>query len=758
MAAASKPAPASTVNRVRTPDQLTWAWLIDFLRRELAPYPGRASTVARITIAASLVMLIIMTFHIPGGALGGYYTLIVTRENLRSTLQQAIQNTLAFAAGTVYTLFGMLLFVDSPVTHFFWVIGSFYLIFFVMGTVRNYGMAAGFSFLIATAIPLWDRAGGVEAKIDGTLYTLLSVVIGLGSALLVEGVYRSFHPRDSVVTGLCERLHTVAETLRTYARGERLGPRANSKLLQYAMIGPASLRRSVIRAGQTAQTRAQIATLVSLTGRLVDLAANLEQTLIQPDGNRSPGSVQVSPDDASRLLALADAIGAEALSIGRLNEVEDARYLRTQPWQGPETLALNVPLLPILERTVTMLRSIFSPPAAEFIHLQQDRALLALLDKPNDSSLFLPDAFTNRDHLKFALRGCLAASLCYVIYNGIDWPGINTAVATCIITALGTIGSSRQKQVLRISGAIAGGFLISLPAQIYLLPLIDSITAFTLYFAAITAVAAWFATSSPRLSYFGLQIALAFYLINLQEFTVQTSLSVARDRVFGVLLGLIAMWVVFDQLWAPRAAVRMQTLLVRNLGYLAQSARLVGEFEGGSTTDQRTAMTDLRALRETINTTFSQMNEQADAVQFETGRRRGRNLRERERMQIMQPAMRTIFLLELALVQYRPGVAQHERRVSLVHFQEASARLLEAISERAGSEAQESVPATLLEDIRTALAQVEDQEEQRSPAVTLCQEIAKALEALWRAQGSAPADDPLPLGSAVISPYVPRGT
>jgi len=44
-------------------------------------------------------------------------------------------------------------------------------------------------------------------------------------------------------------------------------------------------------------------------------------------------------------------------------------------------------------------------------------------------------------------------------------------------------------------------------------------------------------TSSPRLSYFGLQAALAFYLINLQDFAAQTSLSIARDRVVGILLG-----------------------------------------------------------------------------------------------------------------------------------------------------------------------------------------------------------------------------
>ena len=393
-----------------------------------------------------------------------------------------------------------------------------------------------------------------------------------------------------------------------------------------------------------------------------------------------------------------------------------------------------MPLLPLLERTVAMLRSIFSAPTAK---RSRDHALLALLDKPAPAGLFVPDAFTNRDHLVFALRGCLAASLCYLIYNAIDWPGINTAVATCIITALGTIGSSRQKQVLRIGGAIAGGFLISLPAQVYLLPLMDSITAFTLYFAAVTALAAWIATSSPRLSYFGLQIALAFYLINLQEFTVQISLAVARDRVVGVLLGLVVMWIVFDQLWAPQAGARMESLLAANLQSLGKLAQLVWLVEAEEEHAQHAAMLELRSLRERINNGFSQMNEQADAVQFETGPRRARNLRERERMQTMQPAMRTIFLLELALVQYRPSVAELARGTSLEGFQEASAGLLAATAERARTG--RPLPRSLLRDVESALQQIEQEEPQGGPAVTLCREIAKALESLWRAQESVPA-------------------
>jgi multidrug resistance protein MdtO len=61
-------------------------------------------------------------------------------------------------------------------------------------------------------------------------------------------------------------------------------------------------------------------------------------------------------------------------------------------------------------------------------------------------------------------------------------------------------------------------------AQIFILPYLDSIAGFTLLFLAVTIPAAWIATSSPRLSYFGVQIAVAFYLINLSEFKAQTSL------------------------------------------------------------------------------------------------------------------------------------------------------------------------------------------------------------------------------------------
>jgi hypothetical protein len=41
----------------------------EFVRWEIAPYPGRFGTVARMVIAAVLVMLLVMTFRIPNATL-----------------------------------------------------------------------------------------------------------------------------------------------------------------------------------------------------------------------------------------------------------------------------------------------------------------------------------------------------------------------------------------------------------------------------------------------------------------------------------------------------------------------------------------------------------------------------------------------------------------------------------------------------------------------------------------------------------------
>src|SRR5262249_36304429 len=70
--------------------------------------------------------------------------------------------------------------------------------------------------------------------------------------------------------------------------------------------------------------------------------------------------------------------------------------------------------------------------------------------------LFVPDAFTNPDYVRYALKGALAVMICYTLQSAVDWPGIRTCLVTCLIVGLGTEGATVQKGTLRLSGALVG--------------------------------------------------------------------------------------------------------------------------------------------------------------------------------------------------------------------------------------------------------------------------------------------------------------
>jgi multidrug resistance protein MdtO len=193
-------------------------------------------------------------------------------------------------------------------------------------------------------------------------------------------------------------------------------------------------------------------------------------------------------------------------------------------------------------------------------------------------------------------------------------------------------------------------------------------------------VGAWLATSGPRFSYFGVQFFVAFYLINLQEFKIQTSLAVARDRVAGIMLGLLMMWLVYDQLWGAPAAIEMKRTFISNLRSLAQLARepLPGEKE--------LAIERSYSLRETINTNFDKVRTLADAVLFEFSSSRQQDLALRSQIRQLQPQLRTLFVTRIALLKYRlqlPGFELPEAvRVAQREFDDELAKMLEDMASR----------------------------------------------------------------------------
>jgi len=632
------------------------AWLWQWLTDELAPYPGRALLVARMVTAATLVVIICETFRIPYAWQAAIYALLVSRENPRATLKSAATILLVTALGAAYLIVSMRFVLNSPPLHFLWVIGTLFVAFYAISTLTSYLAAVAFVNTVSVGIPLWDRHVPAETNVEDTLWLCLATLIAVAVTAGVELTFARWRPVNELLVLITERLSAVENVLTGYAEGHSADPAAEQKIIRLEMVGTSILRRILRRSNQSTRDSTTIGGLAVLVGRLVDLAASLTPIRFEHFANHQSRFQKV------------------AASVARIrHDLSNGQVPGPVDFDGDEQAQDAVPLLGEMEQTVALIPKVFA----------NSRSIHQLPSPPDDlpePTLLSPDAFVNSDHLRFALKGCLAASCCYVIYNALAWPGISTAVTTCLLTALSTIGSSRQKQILRLAGAIVGGFAIGMGSQVFILPYIDSISGFLILFVVVTALSSWVLTSSPRLSYFGVQVALAFYLVNLQEFRIQTSLSVERDRVVGILVGLFMMWLVFDRLWGTSAVIEMKSSFVSTFRLMAQFAR------EPLSTDLKIAIGQTLALRETIDANLDKTRALADSVLFEFGPSRQRDLGLRSQIRRWQPQLRALFLMRIASLKYRlqlPGFELPDSvRLRQQAYDEASARMLEELADR----------------------------------------------------------------------------
>jgi multidrug resistance protein MdtO len=628
-------------------------WLPAFFKSELAPYPGRVGSVIRTVVSVVIALIIVSTFRIPYGAIGVFTVFIITGDTPAAAMKTAFISILATGVGVGIALLGVVLTIDNPPVRFLWIAGEFFVLFW-LARVMVQPIAAilmGTSVYISSNI--WELPYPAPAHVNDTLWFWLATSIGCIVPALVQAAFTRQNAVDLAIVAISRRLK-LAESLFRAAITDPHGAAyraAQEEVNSLAIVGTGRVRRLLrFPGGAPANLRqyfSELNAVNAFSGRLVDIAANL-------DADKR----EISRNDAERLSALADELAS-------LDSDMKARRRPPMPPLSHQDQPSGIPVLPELERTVVSIARVLNSGETE----RPD--IISVLDEEPQSRIFLSDAFTNIDYLKFALSGCLATMICYTIYNALDWQGISTSVITCLLTALSTLGASKQRQFLRITGAAAGG-LIAIFALVFLFPVLQSITTVTLVFAFVTAIAAWFATSTPRLAYFGIQLGLAFYLTALQDYSTPLSLTPPRDRLVGVLLGLSAMWLVFDHLWPTYAILEIKKTFQQNLRLVAS---LVIVFEGYGT-ERVKAIPKIRALREQINNGLNAVHTYGGTILFEFGPQRRAHLLMRERILRWQTTLRTIFLVELGLVQYRLHVDLSQLSQEVIDAQEHFGRLI----------------------------------------------------------------------------------
>jgi multidrug resistance protein MdtO len=531
---------------------MTPAALIEFLRRELAPTPGRGSATFRLTLACLAATIPILTHHIPHGLVVMIVMYLITQEDTAATLMGSILAVIGVTIGLGLALLAWEISLDIE-----WLRICFLVAFLFGGlflkrvlTVGALGSAIGLPAALVMILP--DiLPPSPEALVEFALWIWWCVTLGLSVNLGVQLLLARGDPLSLLQRELATRLDAVAQTLRRVA-GERVALSERDSLKSLAIVGmsrPLALLKTAAVIHVWAHERHEgLSAIITLTDRLITSALALETLPNLPLESRLH----------ERLLNVADSCERMRCAFNELRLPDDWVALADEKNAPPP-----FPLLDI-ERTLDQVALAVPRYSEELSHSDSARA--------EKRSLFLPDAFDNPEYVRFAIKGTVAGFICYMVFIGFDYPGIYTSVITCFVVALSTIGASNQKGILRFGGAAVGG-LMGLIALVYLFPNVETIGGFWFVFGAGTAVAAWATFGTPRIFYGGYQTGLAFYKAVLQGFGPALSATVVRDRLIGVFFGLLVFGTVEHFLWPVRARDALRARLAEVLRSLAELAR-----------------------------------------------------------------------------------------------------------------------------------------------------------------------------------------
>jgi multidrug resistance protein MdtO len=492
--------------------------LLEFLAIELAPREGRALAVAHIAAACAITVAIAMVFRIPEPTYMAYIVFLISKDERKGTVTTALGGQIAVTLAIVLALGLMLVDLSEPALR---LPAMVLYTFLAMYSVRTFALGpitflAGFVLVMLQSVV--DDVPNPEALTRLALWLWVVLFVPIVITVLMNLLFG-----QSVVL-LTQR--TVRKVLREM-EAALLADDVHRHLAHWRELVVSLVGK------QSGHERGSIpvTALQKLTDGLVILEAF-----------RPRSAVEVRDELARAVQACRDVLERKGQARGAVLEGGDG---------APGGLTSNADRAPSVRAFEAALqafqREIEHPKAAAAAPAHARR-------------LFAPDAFTNPAHWQFALKTTLAVMVVYFIYTMLDWPGMRTSIVTCFFVALGSVGETVHKLTLRVSGALIGGLTAGL-CIVYVLPHMTDVGQLCLLIAAVSAGAAWVATSSELLSYAGLQIAFAFFLGILQGYAPATDLTVLRDRVAGIVLGNIVMTVVFTVLWPESALPRLQAAL-----------------------------------------------------------------------------------------------------------------------------------------------------------------------------------------------------
>ncbi len=510
-------------------------WLA--VRARLQPAPGRWAFTLRIALICTLTACAVSMYGTPDAAFTIYMAFFLNRPDRTASIVTSVAMLLLISCVIAFSMISAIVVVNSPMVRVAAIAVISFGLLFLTSASKLRPVGANIALVAGYALDLLGTVTVGEEATRGLLYVWLFVAFPVAASILVNLLIAP-SPRSLLQKGLADRLTLAADLLST------AGPALTARLERTLHSGDATLNGYLRMMG--IERSAPPATLAALGQairsstvvlQLLDLAAREGHSLDPANAGRLTPSL--------RSMAAIFADGSYPVSVE--------------------------PVLGFLE-----------PGATNDARLavELDKALVGFAvangkDRPLPvvhTGFFEPDAFTNETHVLFAVRTTAAALLCYILYSLLDWPGIHTCFLTCYIVSLGTAAESVEKLVLRIAGCLVGAAL-GYVALLLILPWVTSVGGLMVIVFMGTAVAAWIVAGGPFVAYAGLQLAFAFLLCVVQGSAPAFDLTVARDRVIGILIGNLVTYLALTRLWPSSVGARIDLTIARLVDLLVQAAR-----------------------------------------------------------------------------------------------------------------------------------------------------------------------------------------
>jgi multidrug resistance protein MdtO len=619
--------------------------------RDQQPSPERIKCVLRIVLASVITLVCILVWQMMYLPLCLYILFFVAHESPAICFKF---NMLMLVTGTitVATSLAVIGLTDNdPMARVLSVAA--------IGFICGLGIEAcvipflfvGGGFVFVTLIAMWELHAPADTLVKSSLWFIATLSVSLGSSLAVEYLFGVRDPAADLRKQIAIRYRALQKLFSFYAEGAVTSEwaQAVSQVARFAAAGP----REILALYETVVARnldpgdLRIGTKVRMTLglQLLDLSAAFAA--------QNPESVD------SELRGRCAAIAAHCGALADLKT--------TVPSEGELKLRPGSPST-LLDRIEETLHGLLVMPGNRPSLANKELAAL-----PARKIEFINKAaLTNKDSVAFALKLSLCATLCYIFYFAVDWPGISTCCGTVLIVGLTNSGAMKQKFVYRFIGSALGGAL-GLAVESLLLPNIDSLTGVVLIVAAVVFVTGYVA-QGRRFSYIGMQMCFSFYLVAITGSHAPTELAPARDRLIGILIALFVMWVVFDQLWPVRSVTVMREALASALRDVSGLFQLCKDGRRHGVLLHRADI-----LREEFGKKIANLQALNDTVKYEFGKDRELYVRQSETILRASLAAVSLFWNELVVLN-TPEDDDFFRDPELIAMRQTIAEHLEAMA------------------------------------------------------------------------------